>query len=283
MCRFTLYLGPPLTLSSLITEPTNSLIHQSFHSHEREEPLNGDGFGIAWYAPELTDEPAVFRSISPAWSNGNLIQLARVTRSGCILAHVRAATRGIVVTETNCHPFSHGRFAFMHNGDVGGFQRVRRRLLEALSDETFHAIRGTTDSEHLFALFLDRYHASTESHDAPRMAVALRATIRQIVELTRGGEGADESFLNIAVADGRCAVVSHYTTDPERRADSLYVSHGKRYSCDGGVCRMLDPAQDRGAVLVSSERLSEEPGWEPVPVNHLVVVHENRTITVEPV
>ncbi len=57
MCRFALYLGSPIHVSSLITDPANSIIHQSFHSHEREEPLNGDGFGLAWYVPELTDEP----------------------------------------------------------------------------------------------------------------------------------------------------------------------------------------------------------------------------------
>ena len=68
MCRFALYLGSPIRISSLITDPVNSIIHQSFHSHEREEPLNGDGFGLAWYVPELTDEPAIFKDVSPAMS-----------------------------------------------------------------------------------------------------------------------------------------------------------------------------------------------------------------------
>lgn len=92
MCRFVLYHGPPITLGSLVTEPENSLIHQSYQSRERAEPLNGDGFGLAWYAPELSAAPALFRSISPAWNNANLLSLARVVRSHCILAHVRAAT-----------------------------------------------------------------------------------------------------------------------------------------------------------------------------------------------
>ncbi|MFQ5353611.1 MAG: class II glutamine amidotransferase, partial [Thermodesulfobacteriota bacterium] len=61
MCRFVLYLGEDVALNSLITEPENSIIHQSFHSHERAEPLNGDGFGVAWYAPEVGEEPAVFK------------------------------------------------------------------------------------------------------------------------------------------------------------------------------------------------------------------------------
>lgn len=90
MCRFVLYLGRPIHLSSLITEPENSLIHQSFDSHERDEPLNGDGFGVAWYAPEATADAALFRSITPAWSNQNLARLARAVKSPCVLAHQKA-------------------------------------------------------------------------------------------------------------------------------------------------------------------------------------------------
>ncbi|TFG64224.1 MAG: class II glutamine amidotransferase, partial [Gemmatimonadales bacterium] len=62
MCRFVVYIGEEIRISSLITEPVNSIIHQSFHSHERDEPLNGDGFGLVWYPPSLTENPALFRS-----------------------------------------------------------------------------------------------------------------------------------------------------------------------------------------------------------------------------
>ena len=148
MCRFVLYLGPSLPLADLLTRPEHSLIHQSFHSHERVEPLNGDGFGVAWFCPNHGQEPAVFRSVTPAWNNRNLVELARVTESECILAHVRAASPGLPVIETNCHPFSAGPYAFMHNGVVAGFQEMRRKLLARLSDDAFSAIRGSTDSEH---------------------------------------------------------------------------------------------------------------------------------------
>ena len=94
MCRFVLYLGQEIGVDSLVTEPKNSIIHQSYHSHEREEPLNGDGFGVAWYVPGH-DEPALFRNVTPAWNDINLLHLARVTRTRCVLAHVRAATRAM--------------------------------------------------------------------------------------------------------------------------------------------------------------------------------------------
>lgn len=117
MCRFLIYHGPPLRISQLVREPNHSLIRQSFRSAERVEPLNGDGFGIAWYVPDVSPEPALFRSITPAWSNQNLLHLARVTVSPCVLGHVRAASPGLAVTETNAHPFVFGRYAFMHNGE----------------------------------------------------------------------------------------------------------------------------------------------------------------------
>jgi len=151
MCRFILYLGPSIYLSSLVTEPRNSLIHQSFKAEERAEPLNGDGFGVAWYALEHSTEPALLRSITPAWNNANLFSIARLVKSHCVLAHVRAASQQRSVSEANCHPFVWGRWSFMHNGDVGGFHEIRRALLATLSDRAFDAIGGGTDSEHLFA------------------------------------------------------------------------------------------------------------------------------------
>jgi ergothioneine biosynthesis protein EgtC len=274
MCRFTLYMGPPLRLGALLVEPRHSLIHQSHHSAERDEPLNGDGFGVAWYAPALSMEPAVFRSISPAWNNANLLHLARVVESPCILAHVRAATSGAAVNESNCHPFSHGRFAFMHNGDIGGFSQLRRPLLAGLSDDAFHAIRGTTDSEHVFALLLDRLGRGASLEDA------LHETVDDVRRLMATHAPDEHAYLNVAVTDGTRAVALRYTTDAPERADTLYINSGHRYTCEGGVCRMIEPERERGAALVSSERLSDDSGWDVVPVNHIVAIDEDRSVRV---
>ncbi|MCP3919338.1 MAG: class II glutamine amidotransferase [bacterium] len=141
MCRFTLYAGPALRLAELLLDPQHSLIHQSRSSEERAEPTNGDGFGVAWFPREDT-RPARYRSVRPAWGDANLRSLARVVSSGCILAHVRAATQGHSAGEANCHPFVHGGYAFMHNGDLGGVRGVRRELLAGLSDAAFDAIDG---------------------------------------------------------------------------------------------------------------------------------------------
>ena len=80
--------------------------------------------------------------LDPAWNDGNLHGLSRVTRSSVVLAHVRAATAGLGVSQVNCHPFTNGRLAFMHNGAVGGFFEIKRKLQERLSDTAFAQIGG---------------------------------------------------------------------------------------------------------------------------------------------
>ena len=65
--------------------------------------------------------PGVFRSIEPAWNDENLRELAGHMRSHLFFAHIRAAI-GSAVQQTNCHPFRHGRWLFMHNGFIRGLR-----------------------------------------------------------------------------------------------------------------------------------------------------------------
>lgn len=277
MCRFTFYSGRPITLGALVTEPAHSLIHQSFESREREEPLNGDGFGIAWYAPSISSEPARFRSITPAWSNQNLMDLARVVKSSCILAHVRAATQHIAVTETNCHPFKHGRWAFMHNGDIGGFPRVRRPMLAQLSDASFGIIGGTTDSEHFFALVLDELRREDDPHDVVAMAMAMARAIQKTRDLVEKHAPGEYIYLNAAFSDGESSIAVRFTTDAPEHASSLYLNQGHRYVCEDGVCWMVEPEEgEQGTVIVSSEPLSSEPSWRAIKPNSMVLIQNGK-------
>lgn len=282
MCRFVLYLGPPVTLSSLITEPEHSIINQSYESREREEPLNGDGFGVVWYVPDISPQAALFRSITPAWSNQNLRHLARMTRSSCILAHVRAATPGLPVTETNTHPFVWQSYAFMHNGVVAGFAGVKRALLDRLGEEAYRMIEGTTDSEHVFALFLEELLRNPHGDPVRRMAAAVSGAIRAVLGLCEEAGVLAPSYLNLAVADGERAIVCRYTNGAESTAPSLHLHTGKTYVCRDGVCEMADAGAGGHAVIVASEPLSEDPGWSVVPPNHMVVVGADRAVDVRP-
>ena len=282
MCRFVAYVGQPITLESLVTLPRNSLINQSIDAKEFEERLNGDGFGIAWYAQAVSDTPALFKSVSPAWSNRNLQSLARVVTSPTILAHVRAATPGMPVTETNCHPFAHERFAFMHNGHIGDFKLLRRPLRRSLSDAAYDAVEGSTDSEHLFAMFLDRFAALGDVRRDDALAEALEQTVRDVQALQAEHGTGDPSYLNVAISDGRRVVACRWTDGPEEHALSLYTASGQQYVCDDGVARMIAGGSGKPAVIVASERLSDDDLWQPVPVNHMVVVTEDHEVDVRP-
>jgi len=282
MCRFVAYFGPPITLSSLLIEPANSLIHQSFHSYETEEPVNGDGFGIAWYVPRLSERPGLFRSSSPAWSNRNLVSLARVTQSECILAHVRAASKDLAVSESNCHPFVWNRFAFMHNGDIGGFRAIRRGILQSLSDRAFNVIQGGTDSEHLFAMLLDELNFNAHPPSLETLVEAVRRTIRSVEEIHRAHACSDPAYLNIAVTDGINLVATRYVSHGRSDPASLHYSAGSRYECHGGACRMRAAEPGQHAVIVSSEPLSSDERWQEVSANHLVTVDARRAVHVAP-
>ncbi len=278
MCRFTYYLGDEITVAELVTRPENSLIHQSTHAKERPEPLNGDGFGLVWYMPDQP-EPARFRSLTPAWNNANLAELARVTRSRCIMAHVRAATSGkFDVAEDNCHPFRCGPFAFMHNGDIPAFSKIRRPLMESLSDRGFAVVRGNTDSEHMFALALEHLFGHEDDSSCELLAEALHETVSGVLDLLDEHAPDTHAYLNLVLTDGKNAAACRFSTNPDY-IDSLYVNEGSRYRCEEDVCYMTEPDGSTRAVLISSEPLNPGPRWNAIPRNHVALVSSDRSVS----
>ncbi len=283
MCRFVFYRGAPIRLSALITDPVHSIIHQSYHSKEREEPLNGDGFGIAWYAPEETNRPAIFKDVSPAWNNQNLANLASVVRSPCFIAHIRAATPGLPVSRLNCHPFSWDRFAFAHNGEIGGFHSMRRQIQSGLNDEAFGVLRGSTDSEHLFALFANQYLRSASGSRLEAMAAAVMQAIKT-VETARNEHGITApSLLNLVLTDGELSVITRYISPGERKPHSLYLHTGAAYECVDGICHMRDRSESGNTVLVASEPLSHDDGWKRVTENSMLLIDSESTVEERPI
>lgn len=283
MCRFVFYRGDPIRLSSLITDPVHSIIRQSYHSKEREEPLNGDGFGIAWYAPEETDRPVIFKDVSPAWNNQNLANLASVVRSPCFIAHIRAATPGLPVSRLNCHPFSWNRFAFAHNGAVGGFRSIRRHIQSGLNEESFDLLRGSTDSEHLFALFVNQFDRSASDSRLEAMAAALMQAIKT-VETAKNEHGITApSLLNLVLTDGELTVITRYISPGERKPHSLYLHTGAAYECVDGICRMRDRSESGNTVLVASEPLSHDDGWKRVAENSMLLIDSESTVEERPI
>ncbi len=127
MCRWLAYSGTPLLLDTILYKPAHSLIDQSLHSKLGVETTNGDGFGVGWYPVGGGDgTPALMRDVGPAWNNRNLRELADHVTSPLFFAHIRAST-GTAVQQTNCHPFRHGRWMWMHNGSIASTPRCTPR------------------------------------------------------------------------------------------------------------------------------------------------------------
>ncbi|MDX2222241.1 MAG: class II glutamine amidotransferase [Rhodospirillaceae bacterium] len=257
MCRWITYAGPPIYLEKLIYEPENSLVRQSLSARRARVPTNGDGSGIGWYGER--DLPGLYRETRPAWNDPNLRSLAHQIRSRLFFAHVRAST-GTAASIANCHPFAHGRWIFMHNGQIGGYEKVRRRLDAAIPDDVYNARVGTTDSEAFFYLLFGQ----GLDHDPPR---ALARAVRLVLdEMARAGT--DEPFrMTAALSDGRTIYALRYASDPE--PPSLYFARdsGAR---DSGA--RDSGARDGERLMVVSEPLDADEGsWTAVDTGHLLV------------
>jgi predicted glutamine amidotransferase len=261
MCRWMIYSGGPLLVSDLLFRPAHSLIDQSLHARMGATTTNGDGFGIGWYGEGA--RPAVFKAVDPAWSDANLRELAGQLRTSLLFAHVRAST-GTAVQRTNCHPFRHDRWLWMHNGMVRGFELFRRDLVLRIDPEFFAELEGTTDSEVLFLLAL-----SMGLEDDPVTAVA--RTVGLVEAVAAAHDVPEPLQMTVATTDGESVWTFRYSS--EGRSRTLF------HSADVATLRALHPEVAELGLLgdearfVVSEPLGDLPGaWQELPESSVAVV-----------
>lgn len=253
MCRWIAYRGDVIPLEHYVTAPAHSLIEQSIKALESTAATNGDGFGLGWYGEH--PEPGLYREVRPAWSDDNLRYLCRHIQSRLFFAHVRAAT-GTPTTRPNCHPFACGRYMFMHNGVIGHWPRVRRKVEALIPDALYGSRVGTTDSE---AIFLAILGAGAEGDP-------IGATMRTLERLTDivNADGHHEPLrFTAALSDG----------------DSLYAF---RYAANDKANTLYYRAGD-GQVVLASEPLDKDRAiWTAVPDNHVLVARTGRPVELAP-
>ncbi|HVF13992.1 MAG TPA: ergothioneine biosynthesis protein EgtC [Acidimicrobiales bacterium] len=247
MCRFLCYLGPPVTLASIVLDPPHSLARQAWAPRfQRQGAINADGFGVGWYDHDRRPEPARYRTARPVWSDRSFASLGGLVRAPAFLAAVRDATPPAPVEETGSQPFVSGPWLFGHNGKVEGFgidPAVKSWLRRPLSDVRAAAIEGGADSEVLFALALDRLDAGASPAEA---LLAVIATAQEVAP----------SILNLVLTDGHRVTATAC-------GDSLFVLQGD------------------AAVVVASEPYDEDPRWDRVPEGSMVEATAGR-VTVGP-
>lgn len=283
MCRLLAYMGTPIIIDEILYKPKNSLVNQSINAKEIEEPLNGDGFGIGWYVPEVNYEPVTFVSVNPAWSNRNLKNLAPKIKAGCLIAHVRAASVG-EVSESNCHPFQYKNLLMMHNGGVENFSLIKRNIRSPLTDELYNWIKGQTDSEHIFAYLLHELLANPKTVINPESVMdAFEKTFDALNKMMKEAGIKDAAYLNMVVTNGIFFVGTRYVSDPNEEPLTLYHSEGGRYVVEDGISHLVAPEDDDQAVLIVSEKLTEEKHWTLIPKNHFVVVDSGLNVRIRPI
>lgn len=228
MCRHLAYLGPPVPLREVLTDPPHSLYRQSWApAMQRHGTVNADGFGVGWYA-DGDPVPARYRRAVPIWGDASLPDLARVTRSGAVLAAVRGATPGTALGESAVAPFGSGPWLFSHNGVLDGWRSWAEHAPVLLTDLSPFSLEAMVDSALLWALVLGRLRAGAAAE------AALAATIASVEEA--GGSGR----FNFLLTDGRSITAT-------AAGDTLWYRRGG------------------GAVTVASEPCDDEPGWTRVP------------------
>ena len=269
MCRWMAWSGQPLIIDDILFQPNHGLVDQSLHSRLGAETTNGDGFGLGWYGEG--EGPARYRSVKPAWGDDNLREIAKHVTSPLFMAHVRA-TSGTAVQESNCHPFRHGKWLFVHNGVVEGMHAMRRDLMLQVAPELFAEIEGSTDSEVLFHLGL-----TFGLEEDPLAAMERTIGLVEARARTHGIEHAVQA--SIGISDGERLWAIRYST--EGRSRTLFHSAEPDtvralYPDDARLSRVRE--EDR---LVVSEPFSDLPGlWVEIPEATALVVQPGEDVQV---
>ncbi|MET9610456.1 ergothioneine biosynthesis protein EgtC [Streptomyces sp. NPDC006512] len=241
MCRHLAYLGPDVTLGRLLAEPAHSLVRQSWEPRrQRYGTVNADGFGVGWYA-EGDPVPARYRRAGPVWGDLTFTDLARVVRSGAVLAAVRDATFAGADGEAAAAPFAEGPWLFSHNGAVRDWPDSMSVLAAGLPPRELLQLAARTDSALVWALVLHRLRQG----DDP--GTALAEAVREVSAAAPG------SRLNLLLTDGTTIAATAW-------GDSLWY--------------LADPPG--GRTVVASEPYDDDPRWCEVPDRTLLTATRTR-------
>jgi len=256
MCRHAAYVGPPLPLHRFLLDPPHSLMKQAWRPREMlSATLNADGFGFGWARAD--GGLGVYTNPMPIWSDSNLAHLGASLTAPLWLANVRSATPGQAVNQANTHPFLADGYLFSHNGFVHDFGNGPRRLMRHALDDVFEAsLRGSTDSELVFALLRQQI----------RDAGTVEGGLARLFGLVSGWLDGSHGLFNLILTDGVRVHATRHAVN--HAAPSLYVGRDAALFGDGW--------------LVASEPLSPSADWRPVPEGHLVVLEGGRDPSMTP-
>lgn len=235
MCRHIAYVGPPVALGTVLTQPSHALVRQSWQPRQqRYGTVNADGFGVGWYA-DGDPVPGRYRRQGPIWADLSFADLARVVRSTALLAAVRDATEPGADGEAAAAPFTSKWLLFSHNGAVKGWPGSLAPLAATLPPAELLTLTARCDSALVWALV---QHRIAQGDDIPQ---AVADTVGEIAEAAPG------SRLNLLLTDGTTIVATAW-------GDTLWY--------------LTEPGR---SAVVASEPYDDDPHWRTVPDHTLLV------------
>jgi predicted glutamine amidotransferase len=205
----------------------------------------------------------------------NVAEMCRDLRADALLAHVRVGTVGSSRTE-NTHPFRYRQWLFAHTGTIEGFATLRGRLSDSLPQFLQRDVRGETDSELLFHLFLSFLHDAGQL-DRPTVPAAIaRTALRSSIALVDrlcAEEGAGPAAMNMLIASPEYILAFHGNGRMVCRV--FQGAHDlERILGDGGLGRMRLPdfASCRISLVASDFDDETPPGWTAAPDRAIVTL-----------
>jgi predicted glutamine amidotransferase len=249
MCRLYGFSATDATrLDCSLVTAQNALQVQS--DRDQRGQRNADGWGVVRWSG---DDPDVIRSADPAFADPDFADQAASRRSNITLAHIRAATVGDVTLD-NVHPFTHGPWAFAHNGTLTAHREIAPLLGLELHDDP----KGTTDSELIFQWMLGRMpefglNPQAQADHPDRIAALLEDVIVDLVRWSIAIPGVAPPRLNFLLSDGSNMAASRW-------GNSLHWTMRTGFP-DCAVCGTSHcPSTDESyrAIVIASEPITEE-------------------------
>jgi glutamine amidotransferase len=241
--------------------------HEARHLVVRNKPDIVPGWGVGFYQNgeillkrrPIDDRPEI-----------KIADMIKDLRADLLLAHVRMGTVGGSRTE-NTHPFRYRQWLFAHTGTIEHFPKLRSRMSDSLPQFLQRDVRGDTDSEILFHLFLSFLHDAGQldrpAVDPATASKALRSCV-SLVDRLCAEEGIGPSAMNILVSSTEYLIAAH-GGGASRMAYRVYRGRNdfERLFGEGemGRMRLPDFAQSQLSMVASDfEDDATPPEWTPV-------------------
>ena len=238
-------------------------------------------FGLGYYS-----RGELLQRVEPGFRNEPLdvMHMVENTRADLVVMHARKSKGGPARRE-DIHPFRFKEWLFAHNGAVEGFPEIKESLLETVPSFIRRNIKGGTDSEVVFHLFLsflfDAGALNRPDAQLSEIGDALVRTIATVDEFAhiRGIPTSPGSMIvsdGYSLAAGCRGIPVDYAIidgidDCERCRTSMRPGDPEAGRIDHEV---------KAVLVCSCEGIAGEPGYISLEDGRLLMISKRQEITV---